>query len=196
MEESKKPKRKERWLLYPYRLAHHPLCSEFKDHVYIIRGMEVCRGCVNMYSGVLLGLILIPIFDIVLHMNFWIAFGLNWGLYLCTPLSVFLHPPRIVKDFSRMLLGVAIVNTFNILILSFIELVNGFNWGALSVIIITAGLYYFSRKYFTKLRDRRNEKVCRNCDQFYDVRCEGMRSSTDRATALSSLEKGDAFSEK
>jgi hypothetical protein len=158
--------------------------------------MEVCRGCVNMYSGVLLGLILIPIFDVVLHMNFWTAFGLNWGLFLCTPLSVFLHPPRVVKDISRMLLGVAIVNTFNIIVLAILSLVEGFNWGALVIILITANLYYFSRRYFSKLRDRRNEIVCRDCEQFYDVRCEGMRSSTDRATALSSLEKGDSFSEK
>ena len=196
MEETKKPKRKERWLLYPYRLAHHPLCSQFKDHVYIIRGMEVCRGCVNMYSGVLLGLILIPIFDVVLNMNYWMAFALNWGLYLFTPISVFLHPPRFVKDFSRMLLGVAIPNTFNIIILSIFKLTTGFNWGALIILIVTALLYYFSRKYFSKLRDRRNEQVCRNCDQFYNPRCEGMRKSADRATALSSHEKGDAFSEK
>ncbi len=196
MEETKKPKRKERWLLYPYRLAHHPLCSQFKDHVYIIRGMEVCRGCVNMYSGVLLGLILIPIFDVVLNMNYWIAFTLNWGLFLFTPASVFLNPPRFVKDFSRMLLGVAIPNTFNIVILSIIKLTTGFNWGAFSILIITMLMYYFSRKYFSKLRDKRNEQVCRNCDQFYNPRCEGMRKSADRATAISSHEKGDAFSEK
>ena len=196
MEEKTKPKRKEKWLLYPYRLAHHPLCSQFKDHVYIIRGMEVCRGCVNMYSGVLLGLILIPIFDIFLHMNYWMAFALNWGLYLFTPISVFLHPPRVVKDFSRMLLGVAIPNTFNIIVLSIIKLTTGFNWGALIILIVTALLYYFSRKYFSKLRDRRNEEVCRNCDQFYNPRCEGMKKSADRATALSSHKKGDAFSEK
>lgn len=196
MEETEKPKRKERWLLYPYRLAHHPLCSEFKDHVYIIRGAEVCRGCVNMYSGVLLGLILMPIFDVVLNMNYWMAFALNWGLYLFTPISVFLHPPRVVKDFSRMLLGVAIPNSFNIIVLSIIKLSTGFNWGAFIMLLVTLLTYYFSRKYFSKLRDKRNEQVCRNCDQFYNPRCEGMRKSADRATALSSREKGDAFSEK
>jgi hypothetical protein len=149
-----------------------------------------------MYSGVLLGLILIPIFDVVLGMNYWMAFALNWGLFLFTPASVFLHPPRVVKDFSRMLLGIAITNTFNVISLSIIKLTTGFNWGAFCILIVTMLMYYFSRKYFSKLRDKRNEAVCRDCDQFYNPRCEGMKKSSDRATAISSLEKGDAFSEK
>jgi len=165
--------------LYPYRLAHHPLCSKFDDHVYIIKGKKVCRGCVNMYSGFLIGLILDPILVVFLNIDFWIAFAINWGLFLFTPISIFLNLPRVIKDFSRFLLGFALVNSVIIVALALVQMIVDFKWGALAVLIITVLVYYFSRKYFTILRDKRNEDICKDCEQFYHPRCEGMGPSSD-----------------
>lgn len=181
--------------LYPYRLAHHPLCSKFDDHVYIIKGKKVCRGCVNMYSGFLVGLIVDPILVVFLNINFWIAFAINWGLFLFTPISIFLKLPRVIKDFSRFLLGFALVNSVITVVLSLVQMIEDFKWGALAVLIITTLVYYFSRKYFTILRDKRNEEVCRNCEQFYHPRCEGMSSFPDASKPTPTSDKLQVTSE-
>ena len=106
----KKLTRREKWVLSPYRLAHHPLCSKFDDHLYIIRGKKVCRGCVNLYSGMIAGIILAPIFVFVLNISFWVTFIATNIMFIFTPISAFLKPPRWFKDISRFLLGVAMIS--------------------------------------------------------------------------------------
>ena len=174
MIQEKKEKGKQKWALYPYRLAHHPLCEKFSEHVYNIKGYKVCRGCFNLYIGLIVGLILAPIAIFVLKIDFWIAFITTNILYIFTPLSVIINPPRILKDFCRLLLGIAMVSMIVTIILAIVELFSGFKIWALIIIIITMLIYIVSRTYFMKLRSRRNEKICRECDQFYLPRCEGM----------------------
>ena len=41
-----------------------------------------------------------------------------------------------------------------------------------------------------------SEQVCRNCDQFYHPRCDGMVDAVDRKKAIESFDKGDAFKEQ
>jgi len=179
MKRKKKLSMKERWSLYPYRLAHHPLCNNFEDHLYTIGKYKVCRGCMNFYSGMLIGIILAPIAIFVLEINFWVAFATTNILYIFTPLSVVLNPPRIIKDFARLLLGIAMISSFLSIVLAIVRLFDGLNFGAIAVIIITPTIYFTSRFYFRGLRDRRNENVCRNCEQFYLPQCDGM---TKRST--------------
>lgn len=174
MKKEKKEQMKRKWALYPYRLAHHPLCERFSDHVYHIKGYKVCKGCVNLYIGFIVGLILAPISIFVLNINFWIAFITTVILYIFTPLSVLINPSRILKDFCRFLLGIAIISMFVTIILTIVELVSGFNIWALTIMIITILIFIVSRMYFMRLRSKRNEKICRECDQFYLPRCEGM----------------------
>ncbi len=196
VQKPKKMTRREKWVLSPYRLAHHPLCTKFDDHVYTIKGRKVCRGCLNLYSGMIFGLILAPIVVFVLHISFWIAFIATNSMFILTPISAFLKPPRWFKDISRFLLGIAMISAGLSVILAIVELTKGMDWGAFAVIIITLSVYFGSRAYFTRFRDRKNEQVCRNCEQFYHPRCEGMRSVVDKVKGLESLEKGDAFSEQ
>ena len=174
MKKKKKLSMKERWSLYPYRLAHHPLCHHFEDHVYTIGNYKVCRGCANFYSGMIIGIILAPIVVFVIEINFWVAFATTNILFIFTPLSVVLNPPRVIKDFSRLLLGIAMISSFLSVVLAIVRLVEGLNYGAIAVIIITPTIYFTSRYYFRGLRDRRNENVCRNCEQFYLPHCDGM----------------------
>ena len=196
VQKPKKLTRREKWILSPYRLAHHPLCSKFEEHVYIIKGKKVCRGCLNLYSGMIFGLILAPIVVFVLHINFWIAFIATNIMFIFTPISAFLNPPRWFKDVSRFLLGIAMISAGLSIILAVVALTQGMDWGAFAVILITLFVYFSSRIYFTRFRDRKNEQVCRNCEQFYHPRCDGMLSAVDKAKGLESLERGDAFSEQ
>ncbi len=174
MIQEKKEQVKKKWALYPYRLAHHPLCEKFSEHVYHIKGYKVCRGCFNLYIGLIVGLILAPIAIFVLKIDSLIAFITTNILYIFTPLSVLINPPRILKDFCRLLLGIAMINMIVTIILAIVELIGGFDIWTLMIIIITMLIYIVSRAYFMRLRSRRNEKVCRECDQFYLPRCEGM----------------------
>ena len=79
-----------------------------------------------------------------------------------------------MKDFCRLLLGIAMMSMVVTIILSIIELFKGFNFWALVVLLVSILIYVVSRRYFTRLRSKKNEKVCRECDQFYLPRCEGM----------------------
>ena len=193
---TEKLKLKERWTMYPYRLAHHPLCDHFADHVYNIRGQKICRGCVNYYGGIIVGLIVVPIIVVVLHINFWIAFAITNGLFIFTPLTVFLPAPRPLKDISRLMLGIAVVTALTTIVLSIIELVKNQTWLAFIPLLITVTVYFSSRKYFSKLRFRRNEQICRACEQFYLPHCDGMSEDIDTIIANKSRREGDAFSEK
>ena len=127
-----------------------------------------------MYLGMMLGVILAPIAIFVLNINYWIAFISTNIFYIFTPISVLLNPPRKVKDVFRLLLGVAMISMIVTIILSIIEQFSGFNPWALVVMLVSILIYIVSKRYFTRLRSRRNERVCRECDQFYLPRCEGM----------------------
>ncbi len=188
--------KREKWMLSPYRLAHHPLCKNFDDHMYVIKGQKVCRGCVNLYSGMIAGLILAPIMVFVLKVTFWMVFTAMLVLFIFTPISAFLDPPRLIKDVSRFFLGIAMIAAGLSVILSIVTLAQAMNWWAFVVILVTIALYFSSRAYFTRYRNRKNEQVCRKCDQFYHPRCDGMVDAVDRAKAVESFNKGDAFSEQ
>ena len=196
MKRKEKISRREKWMLSPYRLAHHPLCKNFDDHMYRIKGQKVCRGCVNLYCGFIAGLILAPIMVFVLKVTFWMVFVAMLVLFIFTPISAFLDPPRLIKDVSRFFLGIAMIAAGLSVILSIVTLAQAMNWWAFVVILVTIALYFSSRAYFTRFRNRKNEQVCRKCDQFYRPRCDGMVDAVDRAKAVESFNKGDAFSEQ
>ncbi len=179
MKQDKKEQVKRKWALYPYRLAHHPLCKEFANHVYHIKGYKVCRGCFNFYLGLIVGILLAPISIFILNIDFWIAFIATNMLYIFTPLSVLLNPPRIIKDFFRFLLGIAMISMIVTITLAIVELLSGFNIWALVIMLITISIYIISRRYFMRLRSKGNEKICRECDQFYLPLCEGMEQKEE-----------------
>ncbi|MHA1346698.1 MAG: hypothetical protein ACTSVO_04435 [Candidatus Heimdallarchaeaceae archaeon] len=174
MVQIKKEEVKHKWAFYPYKLAHHPLCERFSNHVYNIKGYKVCRGCFNLYIGFIVGIIFAPIAIFVLNINFWTAVIATNILYIFTPLSVLINPPRNVKDFCRFLLGIAMMSMIVTIILTIVELVSEFNIWALIIMLLTMLVYIVSRTYFMRLRSKRNEKICRECDQFNLPRCEGM----------------------
>lgn len=192
----KKEIKRERWLQYPYRLAHHPLCDKFADHVYTIKGIKICRGCTNFYSGMIVGLILIPLLTVFLELSFWILFALNWALFVPTILAVILSPPRIFKDFSRLLLGVGMISAACTIVVGIIYTIETSNYWGLIIALLTIIIYFTSKSYLSKIRNRRNAAICMSCEQYLLPRCDGMKDSYDRAIGLLSLEKGDAFSDE
>jgi len=189
-------KAEERWLIYPYRWAHHPLCEKFSDHVYTIKGYKICRGCFNMYLGMLVGMIIIPLLVLYAKFNYLYLFILLWFLFLPTPLSVYLHARRVVKDISRQLLGIGIITTFTTITVALISFFKNKDYWGLVVAIIVFFIYVLSYKILSKERERRNRAICMSCEQYGLPKCEGLESYYERAIGLSALREGDAFGEE
>ncbi len=40
------------------RFAHHPTCSQYKNHYYSIGKLKLCVGCTSLYSSIILSLII------------------------------------------------------------------------------------------------------------------------------------------
>jgi hypothetical protein len=70
----------------PIVLAHHPLCGRFEEHVFVLRGRKVCRGCVTAYPAAITALLafltLRPLAYDALFALSLLAFGLNLGRFL------------------------------------------------------------------------------------------------------------------
>ncbi|MHA1115871.1 MAG: hypothetical protein K9W45_05595 [Candidatus Heimdallarchaeum aukensis] len=188
-------KAKARWMLYPYRLAHHPTCEKYKDHVYTIKGIKVCRGCFNLYLGQIVGLILAFILSFVLDVEFWIPFILTYVLYSFTLLNLKFEIPRLIKDFFRFLLGIAVIMSYLTVILSIFELIKGINILAIVSLFLVGLTHLLSRTLLVKWRNGQNRKICLSCEQYHLPRCEGMKLAYDRMISLQVSELGDAFSD-
>ncbi len=193
----RKSTKEERWLMYPYRLAHHPICDKFKDHMYTIRGVKVCRGCFNLYLGQFIGIIttITVIYGFHVTFSYWFPFWLTYVLFTFTPLSVILEPPRPVKDFFRFLLGIAVISSYLAIILAFIELLQRFSWYPLIAIIALILTHIIARVILIPLRKKQNKAICESCEQYNLPRCDGMKYYYDRHVSLAAFKKGDAFTD-
>jgi len=152
-----------------YVLAHHPLCDNYRSHVYIIAGRKICRGCLCQYTGVIAGMI-IPF--IVILLDWWTGMtDIQIGviLYILITPSVFTGlldtEKRKFKDVARFLLGVAFTWSFILLIVTSNNIVR--LWILVNFI---PGAIFFSY-----LRGRRNEKTCQQCTEISDrPYCSGL----------------------
>jgi len=172
-------------ILGPYRLSHHPLCDNFKDHVYIIRGRKVCRGCTMQYSGMLLAFIIIIIGNILsLFKNFTeLQIGIIlYCLIIPTFLTSFLIQNRKVKDMARFLLGMS----FTLAIIIFIFTPNLIVKGWILINFIPGYLY------LNKRRKMKNEEECVKCSEYENSPyCPGFQVYADRENIFySQLKQG------
>lgn len=72
----------------PMVLSHHPLCGRFDDHVFVLRGRKVCRGCATAYPAAIVALLALmavrPLpYDGLFFLSV-VAFILNLGRFLVT----------------------------------------------------------------------------------------------------------------
>lgn len=161
-------------ILGPYRLSHHPLCGNFREHVYVIRGKQICRGCTMQYSGMIIALLII---GVGFFMGWWTGLA-DWELILLlylligpTFLTAFLIENRLLKDISRFLLGMAFTTAFVALI--FVP-----NWLVKGLILINLipGYIYLNRR-----RSQQNEAVCAQCPEYPQIpHCPGYQVYAER----------------
>lgn len=68
-----------------FAFAHHPTCEPFRDHLYNIKGVWICKGCAITYPMVLL----VFLFSIVIDISFSISFTIVIaGLLITMTLSI------------------------------------------------------------------------------------------------------------
>ncbi|MFX1282848.1 MAG: hypothetical protein ACFFB5_04300 [Promethearchaeota archaeon] len=164
----------ERRILGPYRISHHPFCDHFKDHIYIIRGTKVCRGCVMQYSGMIFTFIIISIGYLL---GWWyglteIQVGLVlYALVFPTVLTAFLIENRKIKDIARFLLGISFS-------LAFIQFIFTPNWLIKGWILLNFIPGYI---YLNHRRAKSNNEVCNQCEENDKMPyCTGFQIYTDR----------------
>ncbi len=161
-------------ILGPYRISHHPLCKNFKEHVFIIREHKVCRGCVMQYSGILLALVFLICGT---YLGWWfrlneIQIGLIlYLLIIPTFFNSFLIKNRLLKDFTRLFLGIAFLIAIVLMIFTPILLIK--LWILINFI---PGYIYLNKK-----REKNNLKICSTCNEFQKIpNCEGYQIYSDR----------------
>ncbi|MFX0013768.1 MAG: hypothetical protein ACFFB2_03305 [Promethearchaeota archaeon] len=161
-------------ILGPYRISHHPLCINYRDHVYEIQGNKVCRGCLMQYSGMLVSFLMIGLGSLL---GWWkgiteIQVGfILYILILPTLITAFLIENRRIKDISRFLLGTSFSIAF--LLLFFTP-----NWLIKAFILLNFIPGYI---YLNKRRAKQNYEVCNQCSEYSELPyCTGYKIYTDR----------------
>lgn len=174
-------------ILGPYRISHHPLCDNFCEHVYLIRGRKVCRGCAMQYSGMIIAFLLV-IFGSLPIISFWTSWNdfqlgiLLYFLVLPTVLTAFIVKNRIFKDIARFMLGMAFTLAFILFLFSPSLFVKGF-----IVINFLPGYIYLQKR-----RELKNNEICEKCIEYErSPYCAGYQIYADRESIfLSQIQQG------
>ena len=174
-------------ILGPYRVSHHPLCDNFNDHVYLIRGHKVCRGCAMQYSGMIIAFLLVifgslPIIDVWASWNDFQIGILLYFLILPTLFTAFIIENRKLKDIARFMLGMAFTFAFILFLFTPDLLVKGF-----IVINFLPGYIYLQKR-----REQKNVEICLECDEYkHSPYCSGYQIYADRESIfLSQIHQG------
>jgi uncharacterized membrane protein len=157
-------------LLLPFHFSHHPLCSNFKQEVVKIGSWYICRGCLCVYSSMLLSLV------ITVFVNPFNTFSLGDKFLLVMIVSsptwigfLFKFNNRIIKDLLRFSLGLGWGIAIGELWLQPL-------WGDKFVIFFLMIIFWF---VFRKLRSFQTRKktgfLCENCIELNNDACLGYK---------------------
>ncbi|MHA2388141.1 MAG: DUF2085 domain-containing protein [Candidatus Hodarchaeales archaeon] len=155
-----------------YSLAHHPVCWQYREHLLRVKGWSLCLGCTGLYSGFILGTIIILLG--ILH-------PLEWGeliilaiiLYLPTMLrlthiSAFDSSNRKLRISFRGSLGVGIaVGIYSIIKAPSFEI---------QVIQVLIGIVFYGIISYKRIKSGTKEwdALCDTCSFNRNTACPGM----------------------
>ena len=147
------------WMIFKIRawriFGHHPACSNYKDHYFMVGGIPFCVGCTSIYSALL-------------------AYTI---LFFAIP-SIFRYNPYVISILPFAGFGLAILHIFlkmkNKWIKAFFRFAAGFGIGAYCAIIIVvpkwwvrivlAILLLAGNQLYGLSRGRNaNAQKCQNC---------------------------------
>ena len=165
------------WLRYCYSFvwAHKPLCSRFRSGVYRIGPLYLCKGCTNLY----LGLVCVPIF--VMLTGYELRSGEQYLYFFILCLVVILSREGWYKKLPALLRGVVRFCTGVLLSVSVLMLFSSLWWAGaigLLVLMITYRLYMTRRKI-------RKAETCEGCAELASGRvCSGFEFQAEKLREL------------
>ncbi|MHA1303219.1 MAG: hypothetical protein ACTSPI_05905 [Candidatus Heimdallarchaeaceae archaeon] len=144
--------------------AHHPDCTHFREHVYVIKGYRICRGCFKFYLGLFLGILLFSILPFFVYLDSWNLFFIVCLTFIPTPIAIFIEPFRIVKDIVRLILGISTAASIAIVVISVFNILNdSLTWYRIYLPLVVVFGFFFFLNRFVPLRHRKNNEICQKC---------------------------------
>ncbi|MFX0183073.1 MAG: hypothetical protein ACFE95_08335 [Candidatus Hodarchaeota archaeon] len=146
--------------LLKFAFAHHPTCELFRDHLYHIRGVWVCKTCVIAYPVTGIVFLLSIITELPLSNSFTIAV-VAFLITLVTSIGIFHLKFAIIR---RLIFGVFTGTAIYFLLL----------YGDLLVLIFGLIFVYSILILFSFIRYFNMKNICDSC--FYSgdwERCDG-----------------------
>lgn len=89
-------------------LAHHPTCKYYHNHVIWLGKLPLCLGCSMMGCGMAAGTLLIPHWQFVKNLPFYVLLCFGVLLYIPALLQIRIQL-KAYKLFARFLLGFSVV---------------------------------------------------------------------------------------
>ena len=139
----------------PWIFAHHPQSACFREHVWKINGLYVCKGCAITSVGFVVGLFVQIATQWLSHFSEESLGLIFMALLLPTLLTSSFRWPRVLRLASRVLLGFLMASA---LVLLFVT----DRWDVRVVIIAT---YVVIQHIFEKKRRRANQQLLTSCKE-------------------------------
>ncbi|MBD3192656.1 MAG: hypothetical protein GF308_18590 [Candidatus Heimdallarchaeota archaeon] len=100
-------------------LAHHPICSRYRNHYFKIGPICLCVGCTSMYTGILLYFFLFFLAPSVFQENLYLITILPFfGFSMAILHYLIKSEKKIIKSYLRFSAGVSIGAYFGLIILT------------------------------------------------------------------------------
>jgi len=157
----------------PFLLSHHPLCSDFDEHVYKLGKRRFCVGCFTLYPTLIIMLIILGLMQITNLFSLFILLLIGLGLLSSILLNLLgLTEKKFAKVISKVLLGASfaclIYSIFSFPIFPFLKILFLF---AVSSFIGSISLY----------RVKSLEKTCKECKFGLDQdNCDGFKEVNEK----------------
>jgi len=151
------------WEIFKIRswrsLAHHPTCSEYKDHYFSIGPLNLCIGCFSIYLAILSYLVLFLTVPSVFRFNPFVISILPFaGFGLAIFHLIFKVKNKWVKAIFRFTAGFGIGAYGALAIATFTE-ISQWWWGIVLLVILLAG----NQTYGMSRGRTANRQICLDC---------------------------------
>ncbi len=133
----------------PYVFSHHPPGPCFREHVWKVRGLYVCKGCVVTLAGMVAGVLLYAATGWLGRIGVTEAAVVFVLLLLPSVMAHVFDLPRPVKHVSRFLLGVLLVSAFVMLFVTDSWIVR----------LVIVGTYFGIKIPLSRMRARMNRDL-------------------------------------
>lgn len=156
-----------------FMFAHKPLCERHIHDTVKVGNFYICRSCVFLYLGILVG----SCIALSLKINFLSTIFMLFVIIFVSAPKIYSNYSRKSRDFLRLLLGFFMSITF----------ITSFRIGVLAF-LGTVVAFHFIKKVMNSKRNP--ERFCKGCSKLgQNTACEGYKKQTQ---ALLDME--EAFS--